>query len=108
LIAKILVIANQRRRKILENFKTYYSVDSKIMLTWNINVDYGLVNGATGELNDILFQQREGRTSFLDDLPFAFIVQFDNYSGSQFFEDPQKFKWVPIFPQTAKWFHGNT
>jgi len=76
------------------------------MLTWNISVDHGLVNGATGVIKDILFQQRPIRC-FLKEQPFAFIVKIDNYTGPQFFTDPQKLNWIPIFPQTAKWYHAN-
>lgn len=58
------------------------------MLTANLWVDVGLVNGAMGTVIDICYHTREP-----PDLPIAVMVNFDHYSGPTFFNNT-----VPIPP----------
>jgi len=94
-------------RKLLPT--SYYAIDSKVMVTWNLNVKYGLVNGSTGTIKDILYHSRNPLNIYtLNDQPYAIIVKINGYNGPQFFpEDPQKLNWLPLFPQTASWSYSD-
>jgi len=93
---------------------SYFSVNSKVLLTWNLNVTLKLVNGSTGIIKDIIFAPN---TSAVTDLPIAIIVEFAQYSGRRFFEDritnletgetQDRSKWVPISVSTAEWYTSN-
>jgi hypothetical protein len=81
----------------------YLAVGAKVLLTWNLLQEYGLVNGSTGTVVDIIYREGERPP---DGLPEAVIVQFDCYRGPRMFEDvdgQDRSKWVPITPTTAEW-----
>ena len=63
------------------------------MLTSNLWVDVGLVNGAMGTVRAICY-----RTGGPPDLPIAVMVQFDRYSGPTFPDGT-----VPITPLRRCW-----
>jgi hypothetical protein len=72
------------------------SLGARVMLTENIWIENGLVNGALGTIHDIIW------LASLDcrrDPPFAVLVAFDGYSGPALDEDP---KIVPIFQSTRE------
>jgi hypothetical protein len=74
------------------------------MLLWNVNISLGLVNGSTGHVIGFIYE--EGKKA--PDLPYAIIIQFDDYKGPPFFssigckqyknisEDPDIEEWVLI------------
>ena len=66
---------------------------ARVMLTSNLWVDVGLVNGAMGPVQDICY-----RTGGPPDLPIAVMVHFDSYSGPTFHNDT-----VPITPLRRSW-----
>lgn len=63
------------------------------MLTSNLWVDVGLVNGAMGTVQAICYM-----TGGPPDLPIAVMVRFDNYSGPTFPDNT-----VPITPLRRCW-----
>ena len=66
---------------------------ARVMLTSNLWVDAGLVNGAMGTVKAICY-----RTGSPPDLPIAVMVRFDSYSGPTFPDGT-----VPITPLRRSW-----
>ena len=66
---------------------------ARVMLTSNLWVDVGLVNGAMGTVQAICY-----RTGGPPDLPIAVMVHFDSYSGPTFPDGT-----VPIIPLCCCW-----
>ena len=66
---------------------------ARVMLTSNLWVDVGLVNGAMGAVQAICYRTRGPR-----DLPIAVMVRFDSYSGPTFPDGT-----VPITPLRRCW-----
>ena len=85
--------SSARARSISEDNKTIFlCINSRITLTNNMWIKYGLVNGANGTIRDILFDAG-------DTLPYCILIEFDNYSGPKLFDknDPRH-NWTPINP----------
>ena len=66
---------------------------ARVMLTSNLWVDVGLVNGAMGTVQAICY-----RTGGPPDLPIAVMVRFDSYSGPTLHDGT-----VPITPLRRTW-----
>jgi ATP-dependent DNA helicase PIF1 len=66
---------------------------ARVMLTSNLWVDVGLVNGAMGTIQAICY-----RTGGPPDLPIAVMVHFDSYSGPTLHDGT-----VPITPLRRTW-----
>ena len=69
------------------------ATSARVMLTSNLWVDVGLVNGAMGTIRAICY-----RTGGPPDLPIAVMVHFDSYSGPTFHDST-----VPITPLRRCW-----
>lgn len=69
---------------------------ARVMLTTNLWVENGLVNGSQGKVRDIVWEEGKDPSK---DLPLAIMVEFDQYKGP-FFEDTNT---VPIFTSTTKY-----
>ena len=69
---------------------------ARVMLSSNLWVDVGLVNGAMGTVEAICY-----RTGGPPDLPIAVMVRFDSYSGPTFPDGT-----VPITPLRRCWSHS--
>ena len=69
------------------------AMSARVMLTSNLWVDVGLVNGAMGAVQAICY-----RTGGPPDLPIAVMVRFDSYSGPTFSDGT-----VPITPLCRCW-----
>ena len=65
-----------------------------VMLTSNLWVEVGLVNGAMGTIRSICYENRGP-----PDLPVAVMVRFDHYSGPTLHDGT-----VPITPLCHTWF----
>ena len=86
-----------------ENFrrlkaKLFISIGARIMLTMNICVNVGLVNGSMGDIVDIIYQ-----TSKHPDLPDFIIVEFPSYTGIPFFSGEDRRLWVPLVPSIIEY-----
>jgi hypothetical protein len=68
--------------------------NAKVMLTTHLCVAFGLFNGATGTIIDLIYRN-ENRPE--NSLPDVVMVQFDNHSGPPFIEEnPKMFPIVPV------------
>jgi hypothetical protein len=93
----------------------YISVNSKVMLQWNLATHYNLVNGATGIVRDFLFFP-DPQHKPPDGQPLAIVVEFPSYSGPSFFDNiieletgtilQDRSKWVPIRAETVTWYRN--
>ena len=61
-------------------------INCKLMLTLNLCTAYGLTNGTTGRLYDIIPEKDVGPPG----LPRALVVQFDDYKGQNSFSEKVK------------------
>ena len=68
------------------------------MLTTNLWTEAGLVNGAIGTIQDILFGEDQGPPS----LPVAVFISFDNYEGPTI-TNLESARVVPIAPIRRTW-----
>jgi ATP-dependent exoDNAse (exonuclease V) alpha subunit len=71
---------------------------ARVMLTANLWVSTGLVNGAMGTVVDILFEDRQNHTS----LPTAVLISFDQYRGPSI-TSPEEIQVIPIIPVRCTW-----
>jgi ATP-dependent DNA helicase PIF1 len=83
-ICKIKAINNSIRLRVLDEDNFYgllnilnLCINAKITLTTNLWIEHGLVNGATGTIKDIVFDENYERYA----LPIAVFIQFDYYTG---------------------------
>ncbi len=71
----------------------YTAARAKGMLTWNLSVENGLVNGYIGTVKDFLFLE-EQMEQMPPLLPNYMVVEFPDYIGEPFFEGEMKKKRV--------------
>ena len=72
----------------------HLTIGSRVMLTSNLWVEAGLINGAQGHVRDLFFEvDEEGEPSAR-----YILVEFDDFKGPPLFADDTKRNWVPIFP----------
>ena len=72
----------------------YVCKGARVMLTNNINVDYGLYNGAVGTVVDIIYP--EGKSPVDQVFPQFILVEFPRYTGPSWIEGNPK-----LIPVTA-------
>jgi hypothetical protein len=75
----------------------YLCRGAKVMLTTNMNVEFGLFNGSMGTVQDIIYLDGKNPTS---NLPDVVMVEFSKYSGPPFIGCKPKL--VPIVPVERK------
>ncbi|KID83166.1 ATP-dependent DNA helicase PIF1 [Metarhizium guizhouense ARSEF 977] len=68
---------------------------ARVMLTENIWVENGLVNGSMGTVRVIVWREGQDPTK---DMPTAIMVEVDDYEGSKF----PGTDYIPIFPVTRR------
>ncbi len=56
----------------------------------------GLVNGSYGTIKDIIYPTSVKQNS----MPETIIIYFSKYIGPQFFDQPDKYNWIPINART--------
>jgi ATP-dependent exoDNAse (exonuclease V) alpha subunit len=88
----------------LEN-KLCLCIGARVMLTGNLWIATGLVNGAMGNVYDIAY--KHDVTDPRSEPPFAILVKFDKYTGPAFFLQPELSNVVPIFQVTRDFLYGN-
>jgi ATP-dependent DNA helicase PIF1 len=80
------------------------TIGCRVMLTQNIWVERGLVNGSMGTVGDITWSEGvEPRKS----LPLAVMVAFDGYTGPTLTSHNLNRPVVPVFPVRRDFFIGN-
>jgi hypothetical protein len=77
----------------------YLALDAKIMLFTNTWTKKGLVNGSTGVIKDFLYE--DGKMAPM--LPYAIVIDFEEYCGPPFFSCPGKKTWVPLLTEEVSW-----
>ena len=77
----------------------HLTIGSRVMLTSNLWVEAGLINGAQGNVKDIVFHDTEDGN---DPQPHYALVEMDDYKGLPIYKDQDKRNWVPIFPIARK------
>ncbi|EAQ90501.1 hypothetical protein CHGG_02436 [Chaetomium globosum CBS 148.51] len=80
-------------------------IGARVMLTENICIDKGLVNGCIGTIYD--FAWRTG-ADISTQPPFVVLIKFDQYVGPPCFDDPELAGVVPIFRSKRDFLRGNT
>jgi hypothetical protein len=68
---------------------------ARVMLTDNLWVENGLVNGSMGTVRDIVWNEGQDPTK---DMPVAIMVEVDDYNGPKF----PGMNYIPIFPVTRR------
>ena len=77
----------------------YLSINSRVMLLWNLSITAGLVNGSIGKVVNFVYTTSM-ETNKPPQLPTFIIIEFPCYCGSPFFQGTTRTKWVPLFPST--------
>lgn len=92
------IIAHQRDKQAHQEeqlaFEILLSIDQEIMLIANLWIEVGLVNGALGQIKQIVYDAASKPL----DLPKYVVILFKHYTGPSW--DPQNAKHVPIPPIT--------
>ena len=78
---------------------------ARIILTHNLAVEQGLMNGTQGVIKEIVFRPGDHPNHEDPDrrMPEAIIIDFPKYVGPAFFDTtahPEKKTWVPLLPRT--------
>ena len=76
----------------------HLTIGARIMITSNLWVGAGLINGAQGIVSDIVFHEDHE----VNPSPHYILVEMDEYKGPRLFEDEDKRNWVPIFVVTRR------
>ncbi|PVH97160.1 hypothetical protein DM02DRAFT_506239, partial [Periconia macrospinosa] len=81
------------------------STNCRVMLTDNIWVPRGIVNGALGTVKDIVWASTIDPNNARKEMPLTLLIHFDNYNGPEYIlYEGQKL--VPIFPSKRDWTRG--
>ncbi|KAI3945508.1 hypothetical protein MKW98_018325 [Papaver atlanticum] len=73
------------------------SKQARVMLRKNYSTQFGLVNGSTGTVKDIIYKEGDESPG---NIPIAVLVEFDKYIGPRVYEESTV---VPIIPVTTNW-----
>jgi hypothetical protein len=79
------------------------AIQSRVMLTENLWVERGLVNGALGTVHNIIWTPG---TDWRKEPPLALLVYFDKYDGPEYITLSTGEKLVPIFRSRRDFFRG--
>ena len=75
--------------------------EARVIITHNLHVEFGLMNGARGTVKGILFAP--GASPVHHDralrMPLCILVDCPKYQGPPFFSEPERRTWVPIFSE---------
>ena len=77
---------------------------ARIILTHNLSVEHGLINGSQGAIVSLLFQPgtHPNHANIHSRMPFVLVAEFPSYNGPPFFTDPDKRHWVPLLPERSQ------
>jgi hypothetical protein len=72
--------------------RLYLAYDAKVILLWNVALQWGLVNGSIGTIVDFIYINGQRAPM----LPYAVIIDFPDYKGPPFSSGTGREKWVPL------------
>ena len=74
--------------------------EARVILIHNLAVEHGLMNGTRGVLKEIVYAPgaHPNHEEYLQRMPTALVVDFPQYAGPRFYDDPGKKTWVPLYP----------
>jgi ATP-dependent DNA helicase PIF1 len=75
-------------------------IGAKVMLTQNIWVELGLINGTTGTVEDVVWKEH---ADVKKDQPQALLTAVDGYSGPALFTQQDGKKAIPVFSVLREW-----
>ena len=68
-------------------------IGAKINLTTNLWTQKDLVNGANGQIKDIIYPLDKE----IDSLLTAILIEFEHYTGPRLFkENDHRYNWIPV------------
>ena len=80
------------------------AIGCPVILTHNLSVDHGLINGSQGVVNEIIFM--DGNHPNHDDLMkrqlATIVIDFPSYVGPAYFSDDSESTWIPLRPKTCR------
>ena len=76
--------------------------EARIILLHNLHVAHGLMNGTQGVVKKIIYPKDGNPNHEIAALrmPDCILVDFPQYEGPAFFQEPTKRTWVPLFPRS--------
>lgn len=80
------------------------AIGAPVLLTHNLAVEHGLVNGSQGQVVDIVCCNGDhpNHDTRARRMPTAVVVDFPEYKRPAFFTGDGESTWVPLFPSTRK------
>ena len=84
----------------------HLSIGCRVMLSENIWVERGLVNGAMGALHDIVWHSSTDASDMGP--PFALLINFDMYTGPAYATTNEGIPVVPVFMSRREFTVGNS
>ena len=78
-----------------------------VLLTFNLALGCGLMNGSFGKVKGLVFHSRDGprHSERRHAMPEVVVVDFPEYRGPPFFDleaYPERGTWLPLRPQTVQ------
>ena len=72
--------------------------EARVILTSNLGVEHGLMNGTQGILKRIVFngENNPNHEDHMKRQPEVLVVDFPKYAGPRFYADPDRATWVPL------------
>ena len=75
-----------------------------VLITANLAVEHGIMNGTRGIIREILYTDEEGprHTNIQDRMPHTILIECPDYSGPSFFDTgkyPERRTWIPLRPR---------
>ena len=80
------------------------AVGAPVLLTHNLAVEHGLINGSQGRVVDVVYADgcHPNHDCVENRMPLSQIVDFPGYTGPPFFSEPSKRTWVVILPHPIR------
>ena len=75
--------------------------DSRVILTHNLIPEQGLMNGTQSNVKRVIYDTAAGPSAeeIVDRMPKYLVVDFPQYVGPAFYDEPERRAWVPIEPR---------
>ena len=75
--------------------------DARVILTHNLFPEQGLMNGTQGNVKRIIYDTSAGPSAedIVDRMPRHLVVDFPQYVGPAFYDEPERRTWVPVEPR---------